>query len=121
LTEGRRRIPIYDATAPIVCTLTAGEVQERRQLLEWLRENLTGLDRTEHGMFLHFPTGDDVEDRLRHFAHVEKQCCAFWGFAVEAHGDEVGLRWDAPPTADDLLERLLAWFRGEAEDLSGLL
>jgi hypothetical protein len=121
LSRARRRIPIYDATAPIVCTLTAGEVQERRLLLEWLREVLTGLDRTEHGMLLHFPAGGDVEDRLRHFARVEKQCCAFWGFAVEAEGDELSLRWDAPPAADDLVEHLLAYLRGDVDDLTGLL
>jgi hypothetical protein len=122
LTGARRLIPIYDATAPIVCTLTAGKVQERLALLEWLRANLVRTDRTEHGMLLHFPAGDDVGAQLQHFARVEKQCCRFWGFEVERDAATTVLRWDAPPAADDLVERLLAYFRGdEGADLSGLL
>jgi DNA-binding transcriptional MerR regulator len=109
------------ATAPIVCTLTAGEVQERRQLLEWLRANLSEVDRTEHGMLLHFPAGEGMEERLRHFARVEQQCCRFWGFAVDGGPDGTTLRWEAPPAADDVVEGLLAWFRHDREDLSGLL
>ena len=115
-------IPLYDATAPIVCTLTAGEVQERRELLGWLRANLSVVDRTEHGMLLHFPAGDDVDEQLRHFAQVEKQCCAFWGFAVQRDQGTTTLRWDAPPAAGDLVERLLAYLRGDpGADLTGLL
>ena len=122
MTDERRLIPIYDATAPIVCTLSAGEVQERRQLLEWLRENLTGIDRTEHGMRLHFPAGQGNDDQVRHFAQVEKRCCRFWGFDVEPRPSGTTLRWDAPPAADDLVERLIAFFRGDpGADLRGLL
>jgi hypothetical protein len=124
LTDDRRLIPIYDATAPIVCTLTAGEVQERRDLLEWLRANLARITRTEHGMLLHFPAGAgaDIDDRLQHFARVEKQCCQFWGFEVEHSGRATTLRWDAPPAAHALAEQLLAWFQGDDSiDSAGLL
>jgi hypothetical protein len=122
LTVDRRRIPIYDATAPIVCTLSAGEVQERRDLLEWLRTNLAGIDRTEHGMLLHFPAGEHIEGQLQHFATAEKRCCRFWGFAVEQRASTMSLRWDAPPAADELVDRLLAYFLGDPDaDLSGLL
>jgi len=121
LTDRRRSIPIYDATAPIVCTLTTGEVQERRELLGWLRANVSQIDRTEHGMLLHFPGGDAIDERLRHFADVEKQCCRFWGFAVEPDPRGTTLRWDAPPAADELVEALLAWLQHESDDLSGLL
>jgi hypothetical protein len=97
-------------------------VQERRELLGWLRANLSVVDRTEHGMLLHFPAGDDVDEQLRHFAQVEKQCCAFWGFAVQRDPATTTLRWDAPPAAGDLVERLLAYLRGDpGADLNGLL
>ena len=121
MTGRRGLIPIYDATAPIACTLTAGEVQERRLLLEWLRDHLQQVDRTEHGMLLHFPAGEAVAAQLRHFADVETQCCRFWGFDVESTATGLALRWDAPPTADDLVDRLLAWLRRQTDDLSGLL
>ena len=121
MTGRRGLIPIYDATAPIACTLTAGEVQERRLLLEWLRDHLQQVDRTEHGMLLHFPAGEAVAERLRLFAAVEKQCCQFWGFDVVTTSEGLALRWDAPPAVDDLVDRLLAWLRHESDDLSGLL
>ena len=122
MTADRRRIPIYDATAPIVCTLSDGEVQERRDLLEWLRTNLVRSQRSEHGLLLHFPAGDGIDAQLRHFAQVEKDCCRFWGFDIERDGSTTTLRWDAPPAADELVERLEAYFAGAADvDLSGLL
>jgi hypothetical protein len=122
LRDGHRLIPIYDASAPIVCTLTAGEVQERRQRLGWLRTHLARVDRTEHGMRLHFPAGTEIAAELQRFAHLEEQCCRFWGFVVEAGQAATTLRWDAPPEADGLVDSLLAWFRGDpGADLSGLL
>jgi hypothetical protein len=121
LTSERRRIPLYDATAPIVCTLAAGEVQERQALLEWLRTNVVRSERAEHGLLLHFPAGGDVEARLEHFARVEKQCCRFWGFDVEPGGPATTLIWDAPPAADELVERLEAYFAGDDVDPSALL
>jgi hypothetical protein len=122
LTGSRRLIPIYDATAPIVCTLTAGEVQERRDLLEWLRAHLTEVDRTEHGLLLRFPADPDVEMKVRRFAVAEQRCCGFWGFEVAATTAAVSLRWDAPPAADELVERLVAYFGGDDRfGLEGLL
>jgi hypothetical protein len=50
---------------------------------------------------------------VRRFALDETRCCTFWGFEVEADAAEVSLRWDGPPTVDELLDRLHAWFRGE--------
>ena len=122
MSDDRKLIPLYDATAPIVCTLTAGEVQERRELLGWLRANVSAVGRTEHGMLLHFPAEEDVGEQLRHFARVEKQCCAFWGFAVQREGSQTTLRWDAPPAAGELVERLLAYLGGDEDaDIADLL
>jgi hypothetical protein len=122
LTPARRRIPLYDATTPIVCTLSEGEVQERRALLDWLRTNLVRSERAEHGLLLHFPAGEGVDTRLHHFAAVEEQCCRFWGFDIEHDGSTTTLRWDAPPAADELVARLQAYLDGDPDaDLSALL
>ena len=112
-SAGRRRLPIYDATAAIVCTIGAGEVQERIELFERLRNGHVRLDRTEHGVLLHFPARPDIEADLRRFAADEKRCCSFWGFEVERDRDELALRWDAPPAARDLVERLITYFEGD--------
>jgi hypothetical protein len=118
-----RTIPIYDDTEPISCTIDGGEVAGRVELVDRMRRNLRALERTEHGMLLRFPSRPDVEDDIRRFAVDEKRCCAFWGFAVETTGDEVALRWDAPPRAAELVDRLVEYFAGERDlsDIAGLL
>jgi hypothetical protein len=116
-------LPIYDATAPIVCTVDGDEATERLALLERLRARLEAIDRTEHGLLLRFPADPDVEADVRRFAADEKGCCRFWGFAVSAADDELTLRWDAPPAAEDILASVEAGLRGDAPlaDLGGLL
>jgi hypothetical protein len=101
-----KRIPLYDATEPIACSLDPDDVPARLALIERIRANLQWVDRVEHGLLLHLPDQVDVEADVREFAVVEKQCCAFWGFAVERTGGGLALRWEAPPSAGDLLERL---------------
>ncbi len=108
-----KRIPIYDATEPIVCTIDVEEVQARLELIERMRLDLDHIDRTEHGLLLTFPRREDVERAVRGFAADEKRCCRFWGFAVEATVDVLRLRWEGPPATDELLDRLLAYFEGD--------
>lgn len=118
-----KSIPIYDATAPVTCTVGSDEIPERIELVERMRHNLGQIDRTEHGMLLHFPNRADIEDDLRRFAVDEKRCCQFWGFAVDADPDGLTLRWDGPPDAEDLIGRLHAYFEGDEPltSISGLL
>jgi hypothetical protein len=118
-----KSIPIYDATAPISCTIGSDEIPERIELVERMRRNLDRIDRTEHGMLLHFPNRPDIENDLRRFAVDEKRCCQFWGFAVDADDAGLRLRWDGPPDAGDLIGRLLAYFEGDQPltSISGLL
>jgi hypothetical protein len=107
-----KRLPLYDADAPIVCSIGASDVPERIELVERLRSALLRLDRTEHGMLLHFPNDPAVEDDLRRFVIDETSCCRFWGFAVEVEPDALRLRWDGPPTAEDVIEELVTFFSG---------
>ena len=87
-----------------------------------MRTNLASIERTDHGMLLHFPLRPDIEADLHRFAVDEKRCCQFWGFEVLT-GDDLALCWDAPPTANDIVDQLEAFFRGEepASALAGLL
>jgi hypothetical protein len=116
-------IPIYDATAPITCTIRPEEISGRIQILERLRTNLRRLEHTEHGLLLHFDRRTEVEADLRRFAVDEKRCCQFWGFAVDASDDELGLRWDAPPDARTLLTEIAAYLEGDEPlpEIGGLL
>src|SRR5829696_8754661 len=98
-----RTIPIYDDTKPIVCTIGTADIPARIELVERVRTNLRAIDRSEHGMVLRFPNRADIEADLRRFAVDEKRCCEFWGFAILREGDELALRWEAPPSADELV------------------
>lgn len=118
-----KRIPIYDATAPIVCTIGSDEVAERVELVDRLRARLGDVERTDDGLLLGFPAGADVEADLRRFVVDEKRCCQFWGFELDAGDERLVLRWDGPPAAADLIDQLLAYFRGDAPltSIRGLL
>ena len=116
------RLPLYDATAPIVCTIGGGEVQERIGQFERLRTHVRRLERTDHGLLLHFAADPDLESELRRFVVAEKQCCGFWGFDVEAGPSGLTVRWDAPPAAQELVDRLVGYFDGTGStDIAGLL
>ena len=122
----KRLLPLYDETATVSCTLSPDELPARLATIERLRTDLTRLERTEHGLLLHFPPSPDLEAELRQFAVVEKRCCQFWGFEVltGAHnGGDLALRWDGPPTAGELVDRLEAFFQGDepADTLAALL
>ena len=117
-------IPIYDATAPIACTIADDEIAGRIALVERLRTSHTARQRTEHGLLLTFPNRADVDADVRRFIVEEKRCCAFWGFDVTTDADSLQLRWDAPPAANDIIDRLDAYFDGDGDldtALAGLL
>jgi hypothetical protein len=117
------RVPLYDTTVPIACTIASEEIPERLALLERVRTNLTRLDETEHGLVLHFPDRPDIAGDLERFTIDEKRCCQFWGFAVDDSDGELALRWDAPPDARDLLVRIAVVLQNDEplSSIAGLL
>jgi hypothetical protein len=119
----KRLIPIYDASAPIACTLSDAERPERVATLDRLRSSMTAIERTPTGLLLRFPTDADVRADVDAFAIDEKRCCQFWGFAVIDDDSGLALRWDGPPSVDEILDRLQAWFASDqpTDALSGLL
>ena len=106
-------IPIYDATVPIACTASGDELSRRIEQIERMRSDLSGLERTDHGLLLRFPNQPDIDEHVRAFTVEEKRCCAFWGFDVSADDDTIALRWDGPPDVTELFEKLLTWFGGD--------
>ena len=116
-------IPIYDASAPIACTIGDDEIPERLALLERLRQALDSVERTEHGLLLRFWDEPAIAADVRRFTVDEKRCCQFWGFEVGSRSGELTLRWDGPPGAADLIDQLHAYFLGDQPltALAGLL
>ena len=118
-----KRIPLYDETATISCSLSAEEIPARLETIDLLRRRHDHLERTEHGLLLHFAPDADLEAELRRFAVDEKRCCQFWGFDVLTGDGGLALRWDGPPSASALVDQLEEFFVGDApvERLAGLL
>lgn len=116
-------IPIYDATAPIACTASSEEIPVRIEQVERMRIYLDRLERTPHGLLLHFPNRPDVDADLRTFMVDEKRCCTFWGFAIDTNDDQLTLRWDGPPAVEEFFEQLAGFFEGDEPltAISGLL
>lgn len=121
--KARRLVPLYDASAPIVCTIGDDERADRIALVERVRDAMTQVERTASGLLLTFPRTDAVEADVRRFVVDEKRCCQFWGFAVVDGDDELVLRWDAPAGATQLLERIEAVLRSDVpiDRIGGLL
>ena len=119
----KRLLPLHDETAPIACSLTPDEIPARLATIDRIRHGHDHLERTDHGLRLHFPPDAELEAELRQFALDEKRCCQFWGFDVHAEDGELALRWDGPPAAAELLDRLEAFFLGDepVEVLADLL
>ena len=115
--------PIYDASAPIACTASSEEIPTRIEQVERMRTNLDRLERTPHGLLLHFPNRPDIDVDLRKFTLDEKRCCSFWGFDIDTHADQLTLRWDGPPEVEDFFTQLVAFFEGDEPliAISGLL
>jgi hypothetical protein len=116
-------IPIYDPTVPVACTAGREELPLRKDQLGRLRELGPEIERTDHGLLLHFPDGPEVDAEVDGFTVAEKACCAFWGFEVTRLADRLTLRWDGPPEVAAILDQVAAFFAGEAplDSLDGLL
>ena len=116
-------IAIYDATAPIACSIGTDEIPERIELVERLRTNVRDVERTSDGLLLRFAATAANENDVRRLANDEKRCCPFWGFAVDTEDDELTLRWDGPPAAVEIVDRLYDYLTGTAtmDALTGLL
>jgi hypothetical protein len=106
-------IPIYDDTKPITCTATAEEIPGRLEQVERMRDDLERIERTPHGLYLYFPDREDIDANLRRFVVDEKRCCEFWGFAIQDDNGHLGLRWDGPPTVNELFDQLVEFFHSD--------
>jgi hypothetical protein len=77
---------------PIACTLSAGQLAERRATWRALAERALHDQReVPAGMRLTFSPEDDVEATLRELARLEAGCCAFAQWTVERSVDAVVL------------------------------
>jgi DNA-binding transcriptional MerR regulator len=107
-------VPAVDdsVAVPVVCDVsTAPDTLEQRMesYRQLFADALVGRDRTVAGNRFRFIADDGVEDRVRHLADLEKQCCAFFDFTITVAGGEV--LWDTTVIDDDIAWAVLdEWF-----------
>ena len=105
-------IPIYDATAPVACTADSSEFPVRLEQIDRLVAFGPTVERSPHGLLLHFPDRPEVGAEVEDFTVAEKGCCNFWGFDVSTADGRTTLRWDGPPEVAELLDQLAGVFEG---------
>ncbi|MEU4362229.1 MerR family transcriptional regulator [Promicromonospora sp. NPDC023987] len=98
------------ATAPIACTLSAGDHVERTAA--W-RNLIGGGSHTEidGGVRVTLPT--TVLEQAAGLAAAEQDCCGFYRFRIDLNGPTFDLTVTAPPEATEMLADLLPDQHGE--------
>jgi hypothetical protein len=91
---------------PIACSLTAGEMVERRTAWESLvSECVVAVVDVPAGVRVSFRPEADVEERVREMVVLEEACCPFFRFTFPAAGELVV---EAPLEAVGLARGLFA-------------
>lgn len=97
-----------DVRVPIACTLTADQLPDRVE--EWrsfLGSRVTAVERGAASARLQLAAGDDVLAAAADLAQREKQCCAFFDFAIALEGQHRWLAVSVPDDAAPVLDELL--------------
>ena len=103
-----------DPSAEIACTLPVNEASGRLASLQALvGDRLAGIEREPDRLRISIiRTGDGgLDDDVRAWAEEEKGCCAFLGFAIESHAENVTLEIASPPDAGPTLDAIEWMFR----------
>jgi hypothetical protein len=91
---------------PIACSLTAGEMVERRAAWEELvAECVVSVADVPDGVRVSFRPGEDVEACVRELVALEEACCPFFSFSFSGSGELVV---SAPAEAVELARGLFA-------------
>lgn len=80
------------AAAPVACTLTAADLAA--QARRWVRlaaRAMTGRAETAHGIRISFRPEPGAEKELRSLAAVERECCPWAAWTVEAGAGQLVL------------------------------
>jgi MerR family transcriptional regulator, copper efflux regulator len=94
---------------PIACTLSPGELHERRALIGSLTgDALIAREPIAGGVRARFRAAPGVERRVRELAAAEARCCPFLELAVTTAPDTVLLDVTGAPAAQPVIAELLS-------------
>ncbi len=98
------------AGAPIACTLTPEELQDRTASLSDLAARaLTARETIDGGQRLRFIDLPDVERELRDAVAAESSCCSFLSMDLRRQDGALVLDVTGPEQARPIISELLAW------------
>ena len=79
-------------TTPVACNLTAADLAaQARRWVGLAARAMTGRTRTARGIRISFRPGPGAENELRSLAAVERECCPWAAWTVEASADQLVL------------------------------
>jgi hypothetical protein len=102
---------VRDSQPAVVCDMSYAPDTPEERVAEYQRlfsGFLIGRDWTGNGLRFRFRADEGIEDWVRDLAGREKDCCAFFHFAVT--GDDGEVRWDVSVIDDDMARQVLAEF-----------
>jgi hypothetical protein len=72
---------------PIACSLTATQLDQRREVLAALRARCAEVQPVENGLQLRFEAAPGVLADIARVIDLERQCCRFLRFQLDVHPD----------------------------------
>jgi hypothetical protein len=92
---------------PVVCTLSAAELQERKAtILDSIRNAAAGRTAIRQGYRYEFSNQGTVSQDVRRLVELEQQCCKFLGFNVTENENTIRLDVTGQPAALAIIEDL---------------
>jgi len=92
---------------PVLCTLSAAELQERKAtILNSVRNVVAGRTPIPQGYRYEFPNQGTVSQDVRRLVELEQQCCKFLSFNVTEDENTIRLDVIGQPAALAVIENL---------------
>jgi len=103
---------MIETKIPIACSLTDGELQQRRKnFLDKVAKSLTAGEELENGFSFRFRLGPGFLQDLAEVVDLERQCCPFLTFTtiVDAGDASAVLELTGPDGTKEMVRELFNW------------
>jgi hypothetical protein len=93
---------------PIACSLDHAQFAERKRLVDRLAQEATVRQSTPNGVRLSFEAVSGRVTELAKFVDVERSCCPFLTFRIDAKpGERISLELTGPVPAQEIIRELI--------------
>jgi hypothetical protein len=94
--------------AAIACSLEGAAMAERLAAWRAVSSRALAVQQTTAGVLLRLPADAELAATVARLAGAEASCCSFLSLSLIIGADEIELRIDAPPGAEELARALVA-------------